>query len=299
MNNTEFILEFINSNTVREYLEKINYIPDSLCAAWLICQSKNHTLKEKLDAWRWVIDNMPDMPIPAHEYHSERDSLHELLKEYNRLISSYIKSFEASECGAVYDFSVYYGDPDNEWVDDEVLYSEFDGVMTAIKAELEDEELEKPWCIRIRRRILDADVGCDYLSLTPDMTNYSLDIGSIMPDEDYEILHLFENLCLPIPHPFKKGDIIRECAGKYALPCCYNDTLVVTGYHTKEYVCENAHILGMHNYTIYGFCSDGEGGTYEDSISHYLNAEIIEPGEALINDCVLLEKSKELKEEGR
>ena len=116
-----------------------------------------------------------------------------------------------------------------------------------------------------------------------------------MPDEDYEVLHLFENICLPIPHPFKKGDIIRECAGKYALPTYYNDTLVVTDYMSEEKIKEKYSTLCMHDYTLYGICSDGEGGAYEDSINHYLYAELVNPGDVLIKDCILLEKAEELK----
>jgi hypothetical protein len=66
---------------------------------------------------------------------------------------------------------------------------------------------------------------------------------------------------------------------------------------SEEEIKEKSDTLCMHDYTLYGICSDGEGGTYEDSISHYLNAEIIEPGEVLIKDCVLLKESKKLKGE--
>ena len=51
----------------------------------------------------------------------------------------------------------------------------------------------------------------------------------------------------------------------------------------------------MHDYTLYGICSDGEGGSYNDSINHYLYAELVNPGDVLIKDCILLEKSEELK----
>ena len=291
------ILDFINSRDVRAHLKTISYVPDSLTAAFIVWQSKDHTLAEKEEAFKWIINNIPDMSIPEHIYHSERKSLHQLLKEYNRLISAHIKAFERGEIGTIYDFSVYYSAPDNEWVSDEALYSSFDGVIAAVKVELEDKELGKPKRIRIRRRVLNSRLGCDYLSLTSDMEYYSLDMGTVLPDEDNEILHLFENLCLPSPHPFKKGDIIRECAGKYLLPCYYNDTLVVTDCITEEYIREHNGTLGMHDYTLYGFCSDGEGGTYEDSINHYLNAETIELEEVLIKDCVLLKESRKLKGE--
>ena len=57
MTNTEYILEFINSNTVRDYLKSINYEPDSLTAAFIVWQSKSHTLAQKEEAFEWIIKN--------------------------------------------------------------------------------------------------------------------------------------------------------------------------------------------------------------------------------------------------
>ena len=296
------ILEFINSNTVREYLKSINYKPDSLTAAFIVWQSKSHTLSEKEKAFQWIIENMPDMPIPAHENHAERESLHEFLEEYMWTLSMYIQSFEVGEPNEVYDFSAYYGAPDNEWCYDENLYSSYEKAVESAVSTIAEENQEwtteaRSILFKIRRRLIDIEACSDYLYLTPNLGPYKLCMDIIMSEEDYEVLHLFENLCLPIPHPFKKGDIIRECAGKYALPTYYNDTLVVTRYMSEEEIKEKYNTLSMHDYDLYGICSDGEGGTYEDSIDHYLNAELIEPTEVLIKDCMLLKKSRELKGE--
>jgi len=302
MEKTMNILDFINSNTVREYLKSINYKPDSLTAAFIVWQSKSHTLAEKDKAFKWIIENMPDMPIPAHENHAERESLHEFLEEYMWTLSMYIQSFEVGEPNEVYDFSAYYGAPDNEWCYDENLYSSYEKAVESAVSTIAEENQEwtteaRSILFKIRRRLLDIAACSDYLYLTPNLEPYKLCMDIITSDEDYEVLHLFENLCLPIPHPFKKGDIIRECAGKYALPTYYNDTLVVTRYMSEEEIKENYNTLCMNDYDLYGICSDGEGGTYEDCIEHYLNAELIEPGDVLIKDCVLLKKSRELKGE--
>ncbi len=77
------ILEFINSNTVRKHLKSTNYKPDALTAAYIVWQSKSHTLAEKEAAFDWIINNMPDMPIPAHENHLAHNSLHAFLATYN------------------------------------------------------------------------------------------------------------------------------------------------------------------------------------------------------------------------
>lgn len=279
MTNAEYILEFIDSNTVYKHLIDIGYEPDALTAAFIVWQSKSHTLAEKSKAFEWIIKNMPDMKIPKHEYHAERESLHEFLLTYMKTLSGYMGAFKAEVPGAVYDFETYYM-PDNEWVEDENLYSSYENVLDSAIHSMPERDDEfptesRPRLFRIRRRTLDFELGSDYLYLTPDLVPYKFSADTIIPDEDYEVLHLFENLCLPIPHPFKKGDIVKECAGKYALPTYYNDTLVVTGYMSEEEIKEKSDTLCMHDYTLYGICSDGEGGTYEDSVNHYLHCELL------------------------
>jgi hypothetical protein len=204
MTNTEYILEFIDSNTVYNHLIDIGYEPDALCASYIVWQSKDHTLLEKEKAYRFIIENMPDMPIPAHEYHAARASLHVFLEEYVSTLSDYIKLFQSDTGDAVYDFSMYCKDPENAWIDDDNLYSSFDNVLDAAAHSFPDNyadypDASKPHLFKIRRRTLNFELGSDYLYLTPNFEPYKLCMDTIIPDEDYEILHLFENLCLPIP----------------------------------------------------------------------------------------------------
>ena len=295
MTNAEYILEFINSNTVRDYLKNANYEPDSLTAAYIVWQSKSHTLAQKEEAFEWIIKNMPDMEIPEHVNHKRYESLHDFLAEYNDYIGIQIQSFEFDDPGVAYNFSVYYKE-DHQWVSDDNLYSSYDKVIAAAKEFCNDEDCPAPHLIKVRRRIIDFDLGSDYLYFTPSFEQYEFEQSpQTMSNDDYEITSVFENLCPYIPHPFKKGDIIRECAGKYALPTYYNDMLTVTGFYSEDYVRSHQNSLGMHDYTLYGICSDGEGGSYEDSINHYLYAELVNPGDVLIKDWILLEKAEEVK----
>ena len=108
MTNAEYILEFIDSNTVYKHLIDIGYEPDALTAAFIVWQSKDHTLEEKEKAYNFIIENMPDMHIPAHEYHGAKESVHEFLRRYIETLSGYIKLFQSDTGDAVYDFSTYY-----------------------------------------------------------------------------------------------------------------------------------------------------------------------------------------------
>ena len=76
------ILSFINSKDIRDYLHEINYKCDSMQAAWLVYHNANKTMEEKHAAYRWIIDNMPDCPMPERRFAISRDSLHDFLQEH-------------------------------------------------------------------------------------------------------------------------------------------------------------------------------------------------------------------------
>ena len=54
------IYEFINSKDIRAHCEKIGHTFNSIEAAFLIYQSQNHTLEEKHNAWKALIETMTD-----------------------------------------------------------------------------------------------------------------------------------------------------------------------------------------------------------------------------------------------
>ena len=76
------ILSFVNSKDIREYLHEIDYKCDSMQAAWLVYQSADKTMEEKHAAYRWIIDNMPDCPMPKRRFAVARESLHAFLQEH-------------------------------------------------------------------------------------------------------------------------------------------------------------------------------------------------------------------------
>ena len=75
------ILEFVNSRTIREYLKDIGYQCDTMQASWLVYQSIYKNYDQKHEAWRWIIDNMPDCPMPERRYSVARPSVHKYLGE--------------------------------------------------------------------------------------------------------------------------------------------------------------------------------------------------------------------------
>ena len=104
-------LKFINSNTVRNHLQELEYQPTAMEAAWIVYQCETLSLKEKYAAWREIIDTMPDCPSYRHtaglkqEY---EDSTHAFLRAYiaqqKRLTSVFLQTDDPVIYKAQYQF---------------------------------------------------------------------------------------------------------------------------------------------------------------------------------------------------
>ena len=57
------ILEFINSEDVRNYLRKIRYEFSPLESAWIVNHSWIYPATDKIRAWEWIVETMPDVDI--------------------------------------------------------------------------------------------------------------------------------------------------------------------------------------------------------------------------------------------
>lgn len=74
------ILQFINSNAIRNHLEKINYQFNTLEAAWLIYHSYNYSVYEKFDAYEQLMKEYPDCRVEERLHTPAQDSLFKYLK---------------------------------------------------------------------------------------------------------------------------------------------------------------------------------------------------------------------------
>lgn len=54
------IFRFLNSKDIREHLKQLGYSFTAPEAAFLVWQCRSVTLKEKMAAWREIIETMPD-----------------------------------------------------------------------------------------------------------------------------------------------------------------------------------------------------------------------------------------------
>ena len=60
------MLDFCNSTTVRDYWKEINYIPNCYEAAWIVWDSFNKSINDKLEAFDYILDNFEDVPFYSY-----------------------------------------------------------------------------------------------------------------------------------------------------------------------------------------------------------------------------------------
>ena len=61
------LFRFIDSKDIREHLRQIGYSFIAPEAAFLVWQCRSATLKEKITAWREIIETMPDCSLTRRE----------------------------------------------------------------------------------------------------------------------------------------------------------------------------------------------------------------------------------------
>ncbi len=282
-------LDFINSRDVRAHLEKIGWQPDSLCAAWLIYQSKNHTLEEKLLAWQSVIDNMPDCAVPENYSGTYHESLHTFLKRYIELQHKLVNSFKKCNTGEVYSYK-YYGKNCDGFLSDGGLYSSYEKVMEAMNEEICEEY--KPYVFRLTKRRIDSPELDVHAELSPGLEIRSIvDMTAMMLGEDDEgdievLFRVFEGMWFDIPTPFCRGDLVRECGGKYHVPSNYRQETLVFDSMTANN--ENSPLAQeKEDMNAYGYFPDGDGGVYYGCAFNYISLEFITPNQLTPQEAIL------------
>ena len=104
--------KFINSKDIREYHRKIGYEYNSVEAACLVSRSFNATLKEKHEAWQWILDNMPDLKVKHKMIIPLDKTLHEYINAYMEMQNTYIREMKEGGKNTVYFLEFLYDSDD-------------------------------------------------------------------------------------------------------------------------------------------------------------------------------------------
>lgn len=223
------IYRFINSKDIRKHLEDMKYEFNALEAAWLVSQCKDVTLEEKHNAWKWIIDNMPDMEVKERINCSYRESLHDTLNKYMELDKDLMKEFCAEDEGVytcilyengnkitslTQEISVFFNHEDciryvKEFLDD---YREY------LDEAIPDQNEQKGYASRTVAKAVRHFKNHDHKIVVTYDINCRIkyvDIWKSDNEEHFELIsQFFDGFWFDFPTPFKKGDIVYKVGDK-------------------------------------------------------------------------------------
>jgi hypothetical protein len=201
------IYSFINSSDVAAYCREINKTWNPFEMAVIIDRS-HITISERHEAWRELLNNYPDTPIPSSVHYNSFDSLHKKLAEVIDFEERLLALFKKPEQGAVYKYKNWLND---EYVRSSSVFSCVEQTFLDIKDSDDRENASK---LVVEKEYIDKkgkiEAHMDY-----DGNLYKISIEDIAPDKwfpdiDFDVLinDMAGRFYIDIPTPFKRGDIL-------------------------------------------------------------------------------------------
>ncbi len=209
--------DLLNSESIREYWEEIDYKPTPVEAAWLVYANNILSFEKKCDCWEEIIETMPDTQVQKRLLRSGYSSLHAFLRDYMALKRKFLEWFYNGE-GCVYTVKGV----------DERYYSLPEGAFSSVDKALEYIKNESgPDCCElyeIGRLPVDPVAEVSQCCL---LLNHNLEPvresrwcsgdfwENCLTEEEQDILLAFEAMFFDFPVPFKKGDVLFDPYQRY------------------------------------------------------------------------------------
>ena len=259
------ICKFVNSKAIREYLKETGYSFNTLEAAYLIYFCKGLTLKEKHDAWKEVIETMPDMSpakeLPYCRWDCFKDSIHDCLKQHMENEDRLIETVSTIKEGA---FLCRFYDSDGEEWSDRYLATDIDDVEDKIALEISEDDDDEIEMIEI---ICKSNKNNKEYAVTKNRNGEIISVYAEMKRSSIE--WQIRDMWFDIPIPFKKGDILFDPEMlKTRGPFVLVDT--APEYYRRE------GLKGVVDYTdmsVSGCFQDKKGRLCGDNMDDYLSLE--------------------------
>ena len=261
--------EFINSKDIADFLRNEKYVFSAMEAIWLVYQSRKKTLAEKIEAWNWIMNNMPDCEVVERINCRYRASLHEAIKEYMELLNRTIETFEKSDPSYIYRYR-YLCQGDFDYCDD------FEHFYTSIERFWSDFEEYSDRTTQIER-VKIKRVPCDDEDILIECEfNGKREYMNISSKEIYDYdWNFFAGMWFKFPTPFKQGDIViayedkkfatfHMCQGPFVL-----EDIVSLPEH-REKIPPNGDSSDMN---AWGYFLNEEGQIYDEVMWNYMDLE--------------------------
>ena len=206
------ICELLNSRSIAQHWEEIEYTPDSLGTAWLVYQNTSLLFDDKCMLWEEIINTMPDTEIPGNEYCCHFDSLHGFLRRFMELSRRFLDWFY-DNAGCVYAVNEGY---------EEFTFGSVFSSADKIKNYINSGEFISRKMFLLKRMVVDEFRADEDTGLKPfaciavnkiiqpvyqGIWDYT---GSPCSEEEIELLKAFDGMSFDFPLPFEKGDLLCQ-----------------------------------------------------------------------------------------
>lgn len=148
------IFEFLDSHSIKEHLQRINYELTTPVAAFIVNCSHKATLQQKLEGWQKIIDTMPNCALSRRNDTVNIPDFHAFLCNVIRQEKRKLAHFKRTDGQSLYFFEDYSWDRRGQGGCLYGPYSSYQKCFDAIWKELDGDD---PKTIRITRRPIDPD----------------------------------------------------------------------------------------------------------------------------------------------
>ena len=274
---------FINSRDIRDYHRKIGYKYNALEAAWLVYYCRDISVKQKHEAWNWIIQNMPDCEVSNGRIHTcfYGKSAHKAIADYIEMEQDFIDSF-MTDSGWLYTYSHSFirgGEREVDIVYDKGVFSSAENCIEHI---LKEEDPKETTFAEISRKRPDEDCYNNYHgSIVIDLSGEIVDVSiDTKDDSDRSVIDLvcfFEDLWFEFPVPFKRGDIVFLCnrLGEED-PIVLTDIVIPPNWEREKYIMmRSEHGGDTSDMNLYGYAMDESGyiGPFREVWFNYMDVE--------------------------
>lgn len=250
-----YIFEFANSSSTRDYWKEINYRPNCYEAAWIVWDSFNKSVGEKLEAFDYILNNFEDKPVCSFEYYK---SFFEALRQFKKAIQI-LKVQITKETGSIFTVEEHYKAYNGEYTSKSIdkIFNDYNKLISYLREDCCEDTLY----YEVKCNHIECDSGV-YFTL-----NNKLDLIFINDYTNMDLL-LFEGIYIKFPLPFKKGDIVQFKNYKGSLS---NKKFVLDFVETAERKADSSDMIAA------GYWLSDTDFYWDHTLGYNLDLEVVNP----------------------
>lgn len=205
------IYNLINSKAIRDYCRKIEHQFNILELAVLIYRNKKMSVEEKISAYKELIAGYSDMKMIKKYRPQNYDTVKAMIKGEIARIENLVNILKTDEQDVIYTYNYYCRNTYNNGIVEgkyeyRDVYKTLKEVKDLIKQDIKEDEEKEILSFAIRKRTISNaknkyEIRAEYLL----DENRNLKLVNIY---DFESELDINMICLNIPTPFQKGDLL-------------------------------------------------------------------------------------------